>query len=328
MVGLLLERKANIEHRAKTGLTPLMEAASGGYEQVGRVLLENGAEVNASPVPTTKDTALTIAAEKGHLKFVQLLIEYGAHLDVKNKKGCTGLWLACQNGHVEITQTLVMNLADSETVDSRRVSCLMAAFRNGHVKVCKYLVKHVRQFPSDTDCKRFINSLNETAGAGAITDRDLLKKCVQCMELIFQAKEKQTQEANRMANSLLKEIESEKCREQNKKLAAQRKREKRKQKKQLQSDEVVGVAIVAVKEEEATASCVVDEHKKEDALEEVLVGKSVNSSSKKANKKKKKNSKVSKQSTSEAPFVEVKKNDKNIIDVHKATENAVGNLSS
>lgn len=75
MVALLLERKAVIEHRAKTGLTPLMEAASGGYVEVGRVLLEKGAEVNALPVPTSRDTALTIAADKGHTKFVQLLLE-------------------------------------------------------------------------------------------------------------------------------------------------------------------------------------------------------------------------------------------------------------
>jgi len=56
VVSLLVDRKANIEHRAKTGLTPLMESASGGYVDVGRVLLERGADVNAPPVPTSKDT--------------------------------------------------------------------------------------------------------------------------------------------------------------------------------------------------------------------------------------------------------------------------------
>jgi ankyrin repeat protein len=276
VVSLLLERKANIEHRAKTGLTPLMEAASGGYEIVGRILLEKGADVNASPVPNSKDTALTIAAEKGHLKFVQLLIEYGSQLDVKNKKGATPLWLACQNGHLEVAQTLVLNSSDPDSTDSRKVSCLMSAFRKGHVKVCKFMVRHVRQFPSDQDCKRLIDSLNETSSAsnsfnntkitavlsnknqptqislsnlGSIQqnnhqnnnsnmiDKDLIKRCMQCMELIFQAKDKQAQEANRVANNLLKEIECEKTKEQNKKAAAQRKREKRKQKKKQQTKE-------------------------------------------------------------------------------------------
>lgn len=58
----------------QTGLTPLMEAASGGYVDVGRVLLEKGADVNAPPVPSSRDTALTIASDKGHVKFVELLI--------------------------------------------------------------------------------------------------------------------------------------------------------------------------------------------------------------------------------------------------------------
>ena len=58
VVSLLLERKANVEHRAKTGLTPLMEAASGGYVDVGQVLLNGGADVNAPPVPSSRDTAL------------------------------------------------------------------------------------------------------------------------------------------------------------------------------------------------------------------------------------------------------------------------------
>ena len=74
VVSLLLDRKANVEHRAKTGLTPLMEAASGGFVEVGRVLLDKGADVNAPPVPSSRDTALTIAADKGHYRFVDLLL--------------------------------------------------------------------------------------------------------------------------------------------------------------------------------------------------------------------------------------------------------------
>ena len=80
---------------SQTGLTPLMEAASGGYADVGRVLIEKGADVNAPPVPSSRDTALTIAADKGHYRFVELLLSHGAAVDVKNKKGNSPLWLAC-----------------------------------------------------------------------------------------------------------------------------------------------------------------------------------------------------------------------------------------
>ena len=227
VVSLLLDRKANIEHRAKTGFTPLMEAASGGYENVGRVLIDKGADVNAPPVPVSKETALTIASEKGHFKFVQLLIENGATIDVRNKKGYTPLWFASCCGHLEVCHILVTNGANADIEDSKRISCLMAAFRKGHIKIVKYLVKHVKQFPSDTECMKYIATL---------TDKELAKKCQQCMEIIINAKEKQAQEANKIANSLLKEIDAEKVREKSKKAAAARKREKRKMKKKMQKE--------------------------------------------------------------------------------------------
>jgi len=62
-------------------------------------------------------------------------------------------------------------------------------------------------------------------------EKDLLKKCQTCMDQIISAKERQAAEANKAANNLLKEIESEKSREQTKKEAAAKKREKRKAKK-------------------------------------------------------------------------------------------------
>ena len=105
--------------------------------------------------------ALTIAADKGHHKFVELLLLYGATIDVRNKKGATPLWLACNGGHLEVVQLLITRFADPDSSDSRKVSCLMAAFRKGHVKVVKYLVRQVRQFPSDTDCRRLINTITD-----------------------------------------------------------------------------------------------------------------------------------------------------------------------
>ena len=56
--------------------------------------------MNAAPVPSSRDTALTIAADKGHYKFVDLILRFGAHVDIKNKKGNSPLWLSC-NGRQE-----------------------------------------------------------------------------------------------------------------------------------------------------------------------------------------------------------------------------------
>ncbi|XP_066918341.1 ankyrin repeat domain-containing protein 17-like [Clytia hemisphaerica] len=228
VVGLLLDRHANVEHRAKTGLTPLMEAASGGYVDVGRVLIDRGADVNAIPVPSSRDTALTIAADKGHYKFAELLVVRGAVVDVRNKKGCTPLWLSAHGGHLDVCQLLAREGADVNAMDNRAVSVLVAAFRKGNIKVVKWLVKHVSQFPPDSDCKRFIQT---------ISDKDLLKKLDECMQIINAAKKRQEAEANKNASILLEELDHEKKKEERRKAQAQKKRDKKKQKKKKKSTE-------------------------------------------------------------------------------------------
>lgn len=47
MVGLLLEKGANIESKTRDGLTPLHCAARSGHEQVVDMLLERGAPISS-----------------------------------------------------------------------------------------------------------------------------------------------------------------------------------------------------------------------------------------------------------------------------------------
>ncbi|XP_045468094.1 ankyrin repeat domain-containing protein 17-like isoform X2 [Harmonia axyridis] len=228
VVSLLLDRKANVEHRAKTGLTPLMEAASGGYVEVGRVLLDKGADVNATPVPSSRDTALTIAADKGHVRFVELLLCRGALVEVKNKKGNSPLWLAANGGHLAVVELLYNVNADIDSQDNRKVSCLMAAFRKGHVKVVKWMVHSVTQFPSEQEMMRYLST---------ISDKDIMDKCHECIAIIQAAKETQAAKANKNASILLEELDMERTREESKKLAAARRRERKKKKKLEKKEE-------------------------------------------------------------------------------------------
>ncbi|KAE9417465.1 hypothetical protein Angca_004377, partial [Angiostrongylus cantonensis] len=227
VVGLLLQYNANVEHRAKTGLTPLMEAANGGYVEVGELLLDACADPNTAPVPSSRDTALTIAADKGHERFVDMLVNRGAHIDARNKKGCTALWLACHGGHLETVQTLVKHGADVDMQDNRKMSPLMVAFRKGHVKVVQHMVQHVRQFPGDQELSRYLTTISET---------ELLQSCRECMDLIVKAKNAQAEEANRAAESLLALLAEEEEAARSKKQAKMRKKEKKKEKKAKKQD--------------------------------------------------------------------------------------------
>ena len=99
---------------------------------VGRVLLEKGADVNAPPVPSSRDTALTIASDKGHKLFVELVLNWGAHVDTKNKKGNTPIWLSCNSGHLDVLQKLIEFNGDPTIPDARNCTPLMASFKKGY----------------------------------------------------------------------------------------------------------------------------------------------------------------------------------------------------
>ncbi len=71
----------------------------------------------------------------------------------------------------------------------------------GHEKVIRYLVKHVNQFPSDSELTRYIHTLS---------DSDHAKKCEKCVEAIITAKEEQANKAIKNADKLLEEIDAEK----------------------------------------------------------------------------------------------------------------------
>lgn len=49
-----------------------MNVASIGNVEIGRMLIHKGADINNY---SYGDTALTIAADRGHVKFVELLLE-------------------------------------------------------------------------------------------------------------------------------------------------------------------------------------------------------------------------------------------------------------
>jgi len=58
-----------------------MEAASGGYVDVGRIRYQP-----TLPVPSSRDTVLSIASDKGNKMFVELVLTWSAQVDTKSKK--------------------------------------------------------------------------------------------------------------------------------------------------------------------------------------------------------------------------------------------------
>lgn len=103
-----------IEHgilRASSKIDQAFDAASrNGYQDVVRILLERGVEVDMR-LDGLGTTALIVASRKGHTNLVQLLLHYGAEVP----RWCTALHSAARNGHVAIVKMLLDAGADPNT---------------------------------------------------------------------------------------------------------------------------------------------------------------------------------------------------------------------
>lgn len=101
------------------GLLPIHAACSGGNEQVVRMLIDRGADVNAPRLPrryldskqqTTVlghagSTPLHFAAANGHDKIVRILLACGA-VQKPDKFGTTPEMVAAEAGHMDVVETL------------------------------------------------------------------------------------------------------------------------------------------------------------------------------------------------------------------------------
>jgi len=103
VVRMLTEHGANKEGVGH--LSPLSLASARGYVALAEYLLEQGCDVDKAN-DTRGWTALHWAALNNRLEIVQLLMRFGANLDVRTRGGQTAADLATQYGHHDIANAI------------------------------------------------------------------------------------------------------------------------------------------------------------------------------------------------------------------------------
>ena len=101
----LIKKCADLDAKCNDGLTALMYAAGNGAEEIAKLLIDQGADVNAKSTPY-KDTAILYAASNGYKKIVELLLAAGANPDIENIDGESPMSQAEYNGHSEVVDLL------------------------------------------------------------------------------------------------------------------------------------------------------------------------------------------------------------------------------
>jgi ankyrin repeat protein len=94
IVEVLIQSGAHVNAQTYKGIIPLHGAVIGGHEHITRVLLENGADF-MKPLPTqTRPTVLHLASRFGFHDIVQLLLDKGMGIQVKDRNLQTPLHYA------------------------------------------------------------------------------------------------------------------------------------------------------------------------------------------------------------------------------------------
>lgn len=169
---ILITHGANVEHvfaasdpkyyHYKSRLDPNPLSAAAEYASIYLVkrLIEAGANVNDS-------CALPIAASKGDMEMVRLLLGYGANVNKVSFRG-SALGAAARNNHLEIFELLLYSGADLKSI---RTTSEIAAYK-GHNRILRLLLEYSAE--THVDCSWYESALNSAASGGRLQTVELL----------------------------------------------------------------------------------------------------------------------------------------------------------
>ena len=129
------------ERRHEAGL---LAAAQLGHHKCLQILIQVGADVNSLC------EALLVVAQKGHDKCLDLLIKAGANVNKLDKGDQTSLMFAAQNGHDKCVKLLIRAGTDVNK-QGMGYTALIAAAQHGHEKCVELLIQAGADVNSNSD---------------------------------------------------------------------------------------------------------------------------------------------------------------------------------
>jgi hypothetical protein len=132
---LLLDEGAEINAQGGRFGNALQAASYGGHEQVVKTLLDKGAEVNGQG--GRLGNALQAASLRGHEQVVKTLLDKGAEVNAQGGHFGNVLQAASYGGHEQVVKTLLDKGAEVNAQGGYYGTALQAASYGGHEQVVK-----------------------------------------------------------------------------------------------------------------------------------------------------------------------------------------------
>jgi hypothetical protein len=130
-------RQGVFENRESTLENALLSAAELDLCDVGRLLFLNQVDVNCGK----PDTPLLRATRKDSRRFILLLLQFEADLNIMGEDG-TALMIAAAMGNIQLVELLLDSGANMELVHDKSGTALILATREGCIDVVEVLLDH------------------------------------------------------------------------------------------------------------------------------------------------------------------------------------------
>ncbi len=105
IVDHLIRVKADVNARNNEGYTPLGVAFLGGHANVANLLIAANASLRETHIGAY-GAAIFSAAQEGNTQAIQMLLDAGARLDIRNNSGQALSTVAAQYGHMDVVRML------------------------------------------------------------------------------------------------------------------------------------------------------------------------------------------------------------------------------
>lgn len=167
----LLAQSVSPNLREKThGPAIVMAAKLGSFRALAELARAPGIDLEASD--SSGQTALMMAAIKGHAPSVKQLLERGARVD--SPEGWTALHYAASGGHVEVARMLILHGANLDARSANGTTPVMLAARNKQFSAMELLADMGADLASRNDGGRgvieYLESHGETERIAAIRE--------------------------------------------------------------------------------------------------------------------------------------------------------------
>ncbi|XP_027293597.1 ankycorbin isoform X3 [Cricetulus griseus] len=140
VASLLGKKGTSATKHDSEGKTAFHLAAAKGHVECLKVMVTHGVDVTAQD--TSGHSALHIAAKNGHPEYIKKLLQYKSPAESIDNSGKTALHYAAAQGCLQAVQILCEHKSPINLKDLDGNIPLLVAIQNGHGEVCHFLLDH------------------------------------------------------------------------------------------------------------------------------------------------------------------------------------------